>query len=144
MAELSISDQIKLSTLDLNSQLLQGTFSAISKVSGQKTTQTNSLTSALTSNNFSVYAVEGDSKYKEEIDSDDDGIITFNEYVKYVSEQSFNDKTNNALKNLARYTKTEDSETGTEKVTIQNLGKAIRSYLNSSITLPQGKINAEG
>ena len=142
MATSSVANEIKLSMLELNSQIMQGTTSVISNIGGAKK-QTNVLSEVLNTKNDPVYAKKGDSKYKSEIDSNDDGVITFNEYVQYISEQSFSTSANDALKNLARYTKTQDSETGLEMVSIQNLGKAIRSYITNSVLLPQGKINTK-
>ena len=142
MATTAAANEIKLSMLELNSQIMQGTTSVISNIGGLKK-QTNPLMEALSSTDVHVYAKKGDSKYKEEIDINDDGTITFNEYVKYINEQNFSTSANDALKNLARYTKTQDDETKTETITIQNIGKAIRSYMTNSILLPQGKINTE-
>ena len=138
MATLSAANQIKMSSFELNSQIMQGVYNASSNVSNQQK-QTEALTSALTSKSGAVYAVKGDNKYKKEIDYNSDGIISFSEYAKYISEQKISN--NEALKNLVKYTKSEDAET--EKITIQNIGKAIRSYQTLSALLPQGIINAK-
>ena len=141
MTEASVANQIRLSMLELNSQILQNNANTIANLNTKKS-KTNTVANALTSTNSFIYATKGDSKYKEEIDTNSDNIITFNEYVKYINEQNFSN-TNSAIQNLARFTKTEDSDSGVETITIQNLGKAIRNYTNNYLTLPESLINTE-
>ena len=124
MTTTSVNDQIKLGMLELNSQIMQGTTNTISNIGGL--TKANALT-----------------KYNKEIDYNDDGTITFDEYVKFINSQTFSTTANDALKNLAKYVKTKDAETEAEKITIQNIGKAIRSYQTLSSLLPQGIINTK-
>ena len=142
MTTSAVSKQVKLNMFELNSQIMQGTLDIASNLKS-KQSQTNNLTKSLTTSKTSVYASKGDSKYKAEMDSNNDSVITFNEYINYVNEQ-ISSKTNGLkIDNLIKYTKTEDSETGEQKVSIQNFGKAIGSYLNNYVKLPESKINAE-
>jgi len=80
---------------------------------------------------MAIYAVEGDAKYDKEIDSDSNGIITYNEYVKYLSTQRIENSNSSALRNLARFAASEDSETGAKTFTITDVGKSLRSYINN-------------
>lgn len=139
MAELSLQNQIRLSNLELSSQLMQGTFSTISKINGAG----NPLAAISTNKNSGklVYAAEGDSKYKEELDSNNDGVITYNEYIKHVTD-SLSSKNN--IPKLSTYFKNEeDSETGLRKFTVTNLSKVLTSYLNANYRLPIGFIEEE-
>ena len=63
MAELSIADQVRMSNLELKSTLMQNMFDTSSSISA--------IQKAVNSKNNMVYAEEGDSKYKEEIDTVD-------------------------------------------------------------------------
>lgn len=138
----SVNEQVKYGMLELNSQIMQNTANTILKVSGLQK-QTKALTDVLKTKNDIAYAKKGEARYKAEMDSDNDGIINFDEYVKFINSQTFSTSANDALNNLARYITTKDAETEIEKVTIQNIGKAIRSYQVFSTLLPQGKVNTE-
>ena len=137
MAGVSAFDQIMINSLDLKSVLLQNTFGS--------NTVTESLTSsiqqAVQSKNNMVYASDGDSKYNEEMDSNSDGEITYNEYVKYISQQNL--KQYNIPTNSTTLTNIFDTESGTTKSQILNFGKALSNYLVNSAILPQAKISKE-
>ena len=127
-----VSNQVNLNMLQLSSQLVQE-FSQLSI--GNNSNANSALNFINNSKNSSkiVYAVKGDSRYDEEMDADSDSIVTFNEYVKYLSEQKLGTKT--LPNNLAKFTKTIDSETGLETVRITDIGKSIRTYLNNYLSL---------
>lgn len=137
MADLSVSEQIMMNSLDLKSVLLQNMFNA------------NAITDPLTSNiqkgiqskNNMVYASEGESKYDEEMDTNSDGAVTYQEYVQYVSQQNL--KKYNIPTNSTTFSNIFDTESGTTKSQILNLGKALSSYLVNSAILPQAKISKE-
>ena len=120
-----------MNDLDLKKLLMQNMFDTNSSVLNLQ--KTNS------SKNNTAYAVKGDNKYDEEMDSDSDGTITYNEYVRYISQQNlkkYNIPTNSTvLKNIF------DTENGTSKSQILNYGKAISSYIVNSALLPQGIIS---
>ena len=131
MAELSVWEQIKMNDLDLRQLLMQSMFDTNSSVLN--------LQKAAGNKNNTAYAVKGDNKYDKEMDSDSDGTITYNEYVRYISQQNlkkYNIPSNStALKNIF------DSESGTNRSKILNYGKAISSYITNSALLPQGIIS---
>lgn len=131
MADLSVWDQIKMNNLDLKQTLMQNMFDSNSSILNLQ--KTNS------SKNNMTYAVKGDNKYDEEMDSDSDGTITYNEYVRYISQQNlkkYNIPANSTvLKNIF------DTDSGTSKSQILNYGKAISSYIVNSALLPQGIIS---
>ena len=139
MAELSLQSQIKMSNLELTSQLMQGTFNSISKIS-----KSQSMLTSLGVNNNSgklIYASEGDVRYKDEIDTNDDGVVTYNEYVKYVTDNL--SAKNNIPKSVTLFKNEEDSDTGLTKFTVTNLSKVISSYLNASAKFPISLIEKE-
>jgi len=132
MAGFTVADQIRMNGLDLNSMLMQNMFSASSSIgTAQKTVSTNAL----------AYAVKGDSKYDEEMDTDSNGTVTFNEYVKYVSSQNLSKyklpESSTVIKNLF------DTESGATKAQILNYGKALSTYLLNSTILPQSLISKD-
>lgn len=147
MSETSFAQQIMMSNWEMNSQIMQGAFSAISNISGlqsgKNTNSTNGIANLTVTNNFGKlsYAVEGDSKYKEEIDADDDGIITYNEYVKYITEERLSKY--NLTKSQTTYSFGEDSQTGLLKFSVTNIGKVLSAYLNNYVELPTGKVEKE-
>lgn len=144
MSETSIAQQLTMNALAMNSQVMQGAFGVISNISNmQKASSSNGLANLTVTNSLGklAYAVEGDSKYNEEIDSNEDGIITFNEYVKYVTE-SMSSKTN-IPKTSTTYTFGEDSQTGLLKFSVSNIGKVMSAYLNNSVQLPIGFVEKE-
>ena len=78
-----------------------------------------------------VYARIGDTKYENVMDSDNDGVITYDEYMKYCEEnnETPKDKDKSAKAELE---KTEDPETKEKRIVVKNYGKAIQSYSNSN------------
>ena len=80
-----------------------------------------------------VYAKEGDDENDEEIDSNGDGKITYDEYMKYCEEQEKAQET----------TQPEKAELSTdeEKVVVKNEGKAINQYTKTEA--PEPKIEEE-
>ena len=144
MSETSIAQQLTMNTLAMNSQVMQSTFGVISNISNmQKSDSGNGIANLTVTNSLGklAYAVEGDSKYNEKIDSNADGIITFNEYVKYVTE-NMSSKVN-VLKTSTTYTFGEDSQTGLLKFSVSNIGKVMSAYLNNSVQLPIGFVESE-
>ena len=132
MASFSIADQMRMNNLDLNSMLMQNMFGVSSSIdSAQKTSSTNAL----------AYAVKGDKKYDAEMDTDSDGTVTFNEYVKYISSKNLKKynlpEKSTIIKNLF------DSESGATKTQILNYGKALSTYLLNSAVLPQSIISKQ-
>lgn len=133
MAELSFADQLKLSNLELKSTLMQNMFDTSSSISA--------LQKSINSRNNLAYAVEGDSKYDEEMDTDSDGTITYNEYVKYISQQNL--KKYDIPTNQTTFKNIFDSDTGLTKTQILNIGKAFSNYIANASVLPKGIINKE-
>ncbi len=133
MAELSIADQVRMSNLELKSTLMQNMFDTSSSISA--------IQKAVNSKNNMVYAEEGDSKYKEEIDTDSDGKITYNEYVKYISQQNL--KKYEIPTNQTTFKSLYDNELGFKKTQILSMGKALAAYMKNSALLPQGIISRE-
>lgn len=116
-----------------------------------------------------VYAKEGDPNYNEEMDLDKDGIVTMEEYQKYCEENNINteeeqiqtvqNKVDAMLeKDAGSYDKymeyceqnasaagntapnsvsIEANDTG---FVIHNIGKALNSYSNGNINIPEMKI----
>ena len=144
MPETSIAQQLMMNNLSMTSQVMQGAFDAVSNISNmQKSDSGNGIANLTVTNSLGklAYAVEGDSKYNEKIDSNADGIITFNEYVKYVTE-NMSSKVN-VLKTSTTYTFGEDSQTGLLKFSVSNIGKVMSAYLNNSVQLPIGFVESE-
>lgn len=81
------------------------------------------------------YAKEGDEKYKEEIDENGDGKITYEEYLKYCEAQE-------KLQESIRAEKAQ-LETKDEQVIIKNEGKAINQYAKTDSDEPESKIEKE-
>ena len=73
-------------------------------------------------NNNKTYAVSGDKKYNEAMDSDNDGKVTYKEYIDYCVEHV---KTKEQKSN----TKVEQTEDGVFKTT--SIGKALNAYASS-------------
>lgn len=84
-----------------------------------------------------VYAKEGDENYKKEIDSNNDGKITYEEYMKYCQEQEKSQEPPQPEK--ATLEKAED-----ETVVIKNEGKAINTYAKAETEESESKIKKEG
>ena len=137
MPDLSAFDQIMMNNLDLKSTLMQNMFSSNTTANPLVA----NLQQAVQSKNNMVYAAKGDSKYKEDMDADEDGTITYNEYVQYVSQQNL--KKYNIPTNSTTFKNIFDKDSGTNKTKILNLGKVLSSYLVNSALLPQNKISKE-
>ena len=133
MADLSAYDQIMMNNLDLKSTLMQNMFGTSSSLAA--------LQKSVNSKNNMPYAIEGDKKYNAEMDTDSDGVVTYNEYVKYISNQNLSKY--NIPTNSTTFKSIFDSETGTNKTQILNLAKALSSYISNYTVLPQGIISKE-
>ena len=77
-----------------------------------------------------VYARKGDSNYEEVIDGNDDGTITYAEYMDYCRQQSEN-SAEQAFSPKAEAVKTENSDTKQEQIVVKDYAKAFKSYANS-------------
>lgn len=66
-----------------------------------------------------VYAKKGDKQYNEEMDSDGDGKITYNEYMSYCEEQA---------KSEQKETSNAKMEKEDEEVIVKNPAKAVSTY----------------
>lgn len=144
MPDTSIAQQLMMSNLSMNSQIMQGTFGVISNISNmQKSDSSKDITSATVTDSVGklAYAVEGDSKYDEEIDTNKDGIITYNEYVKSITD-SISSKYY-IPKSETTYSFGEDPKTGLLKFSVNSVGKMLAAYINNSIQLPSGIIEQE-
>ena len=80
-------------------------------------------------NNDKIYAVRGDDKYDEAIDTNDDDKITYKEYIDYCVEHV---KTNEQKTN----TKVEQTEDGGFKTT--SYGKAVNAYTRAESESARG------
>lgn len=147
MTDISFAQQLMMSNWEMNSQIMQGTFGTISNISNsQNKNTTNNISNFTVTNSLGklAYAVEGDSKYDKAIDSNEDGIITYNEYVKYItgsrlSKYNLTDSANNTI----TYNLSEDSQTGLLKFSITDMNKAQASYLSNYVQLPLSLIEQE-
>ena len=77
-----------------------------------------------------IYARKGDSNYEEVIDGNDDGKITYEEYMEYCRKQSEN-PTNQEISPKAEAVKTENPDTKEEQIVVKDYAKAFKSYANS-------------
>lgn len=77
-----------------------------------------------------VYARKGDTNYEEVIDGNDDGTITYAEYMEYCRKQSEN-SADQAFSPKAEAVKTENPETKEEQIVVKDYAKAFKSYTNS-------------
>lgn len=77
-----------------------------------------------------VYARKGDTNYEEVIDGNDDGTITYAEYMEYCRKQSEN-SVDQAFSPKAEAVKTENPETKEEQIVVKDYAKAFKSYANS-------------
>ena len=147
MTDISFAQQLMMSNWEMNSQIMQGAFGAISNIgNSQNKSTTNNISNFTVTNSLGklAYAVEGDSKYDKAIDSNEDGIITYNEYVKYITESrlskyNLTDSSNNSV----TYNLSEDSQTGLLKFSVTNMKKVMTSYLNNHVQLPTNYIEEE-
>lgn len=144
MNETTIAQQLMMNNLSMTSQIMQSTFSAISNIGNLSNSNNNFNIADLTVTNSLgslAYAVEGDAKYDEEIDVNNDGIITYNEYVKSITD-SISSRLNIPKSNTI-FSFGEDSQTGLLTFSVQNIGKILTAYMNNSIQLPLGIIEKE-
>lgn len=81
-------------------------------------------------NSEKVYARKGDSNYEEVIDGNDDGTITYAEYMEYCRRQSEN-SAEQAFSPKAEAVKTENPVTKEEQIVVKDYAKAFKSYTNS-------------
>ena len=81
-------------------------------------------------NSEKVYARKGDSNYEEVIDGNDDGTITYAEYMEYCRQQSEN-SAEQAFSPKAEAVKTENPDTKQEQIVVKDYAKAFKSYANS-------------
>ena len=137
-----LSNQLSMNMMQVNSQIVSG----LNPLTIKKT-DTNSSKGIqsidIKTNNKQVYASKGEYKYDAEMDTDNNGIVTYSEYVKHISEQSFGNTNVKSLYNLTKFQKTTDSDSGLQLLTVYNYGKALRTYINSSAKLPNSMISAE-
>lgn len=77
-----------------------------------------------------VYARKGDTNYEEVIDGNDDGTITYAEYMEYCRKQSEN-SAEQVFPPKAEAIKTENPETKEEQIVVKDYAKAFKSYANS-------------
>lgn len=77
-----------------------------------------------------LYARKGDSNYEEVIDGNDDGKITYEEYMEYCRKQSEN-STEQEFLPKAEVIKTENTDTKEEQIVVKDYAKAFKSYTNS-------------
>lgn len=145
MPETPITQQLMMNSLSMNSQIMQGAFGAISSISNMQNgaNKTNNIVNFTITKSIGqlAYAVEGDSKYDEEIDSNKDGIITYNEYVRSITDKISSKY--NIPKSDSTFSFEEDAKTGLLKFSVNSVGKMLTAYLNNSIQLPIGIIEKE-
>lgn len=84
-----------------------------------------------------VYAKSGEPKYEEKMDSDSDGVITYDEYMKYCEENVSEEKEQSAGTVVE---KVEDPDSEAENVRPVNIGKALNTYAESKAEAPVSKI----
>ena len=148
MTDISFAQQLMMSNWEMNSQIMQGAFGAISNIGdSQNKSTTNNISNFTVTNSLGklAYAVEGDSKYDKAIDSNEDGIITYNEYVKYITESRLSKyNLTDSANNTVTYNLSEDSQTGLLKFSVTNMKKIMTSYLNNYVQLPTSLIEEEG
>ena len=146
MLDTSFAQQLLMSDAVRDSQIMKSAFSTISKVSNAQKNKANNLKNLTTANNFGklAYAVEGDAKYKKELDTNNDRIVTYNEYVKHITESRLSqyNLTENGKKSVV-YSLEEDSQTGLLKFSITDMNKAQASYLSNYVQLPLSLIEQE-
>lgn len=132
MAETSFAQQLLMNNMEMNSQIMQGTFSVISSLSKVQKNSSNNIPNLTVTSSMGglAYSVDGDSKYKKEIDTDNNGIITYNEYVKYITENRLSQL--NIPKSNTTFSFGEDSKTGLLKFSVTNFGKILNAYLNNN------------
>lgn len=80
-----------------------------------------------------VYAEEGDEQYDEEMDSDSDGKVTYEEYMKYCEEQEETPKESSNAK----------MENEEDEVVIKNSAKAVSTYAKAEKGETESKIENE-
>lgn len=120
-----------IASLQLNAQIMQSALNTSSKINGSKSETENEM----------VYAKEGDARYDKEMDANEDGTITYDEYIKYCEEHAASTYTDNPGKTVVE--KIKDSESNIQSIRPINIGKALSSYSNSGIEFPEPKIKSE-
>ncbi len=144
MNESTIVQQLMADSLSVTSQIMQSAFKPVSNIGNSSNGNNNFNIANLTVTNSLgsiAYAVEGDLKYDEKLDINNDGIITYNEYIKSITD-SISSKYN-IPKNSTLYMYGEDSQTGLLTFSVKNMSKILTAYLNNSIKFPSGLIEQE-
>ena len=118
----SVSNQLMMNQFMLNQQLLNQTYESSVKIKEIKT------------DNDLSYAKDGDAKYDKAMDSDGDGIISYDEYMEYCKQ---NASSTPVEKNTT--TVDENSETFQTK----NVVKDIEKYMKIAYPENNSKITAE-
>lgn len=85
-----------------------------------------------------VYAKSGEPKYEAEMDADSDGVITYDEYMKYCEENGVSDEKEQSAGTVVE--KVEDADSERENVRPVNIGKALNTYAESETEAPESKI----
>lgn len=90
-----------------------------------------------------IYAKEHDANYDEEIDADNDGKITYDEYLKYCKENEEKVGDEKPASKIEIKKENDNSEDGDEKIVIQNVSKALNKYSNIQNKVKEGKVEDE-
>ncbi len=126
-----MSSGVSTESLQLNLQLIQGVASNSSKISASRAAAAQE----------AVYAKKGDANYNEEMDANEDGAVTYEEFIKYCEEHAAS--TYNKNPGFTKAVKTQDSEAGIQSVRPLNIGKALSTYSQSGIKMPEAHIKSE-
>ena len=126
----SVSGQIQENTMQLNYMLLQGAMDSSAKIR-----EVQSETQEV------VYAKEGDKNYNKVMDENEDGTITYDEYMKYCEANAVSQYSENPGKTVVE--KNENTDTGILSIRPINIGKALSAYSTSEIHMPEAKIKDE-
>lgn len=126
----SVSSQIQENAMQLNYMLLQGAMETSAKIK-EVQPETEEM----------VYAKEGDKNFDEAMDTNGDGTITYDEYMKYCEENAVAQYSESPTKTVVA--KSENSETGVLSIRPINIGKALSAYTTSEIHMPEAKIKSE-
>ena len=121
----SVSNQIMMNQLTLNAQLLQSTNETSSKMR-------EVASEAKTMN----YAAKGDAKYDEAIDTNSDGIISYDEYMQYCKENAVAPNSDSGKTIVAK-----DSDC--DGIKTVHIGKAFEMYSRAGVTMPEAKVSSE-
>lgn len=126
----SVSGQIQENAMQLNYMLLQGAMDSSAKIR-----EVQSETQEV------VYAKEGDKNYDKAMDENEDGTITYDEYMKYCEANAVSQYSENPGKTVVE--KNENTDTGILSIRPINIGKALSAYSTSEIHMPEAKIKDE-